>query len=71
MKKDSKKASLIEAITNTTIGVTINFFINVFILKALGIHESYIFYFEITLIFTIISIIRTYIIRRFFIKVIK
>ena len=65
----SKKHSFIEANTNTFIGFGIGFLMAYTVLPLYGIEQSVRTSIEITSIYTIISIIRNYIVRRFFNKV--
>lgn len=62
----SKKVSLIESIINTIVGLSVSFIIQLIIYPAMDIevklHQNII----ITLVFTIASILRGYIIRRLF-----
>ena len=62
----SKKQSLIESLTSTTIGVIIGIVLNLTILPIFGYPVSLSDSLWISVIFTIVSIIRSYIIRRWF-----
>lgn len=62
----SKKDSLIESLTSTTIGVIIGIVLNLTILPVFGYPVSLSDSLWISVIFTIVSIIRSYIIRRWF-----
>ena len=62
----TKIVSLIESIVNIIIGFSINFFGNIFILPLFGFNVTNSQAFEIGLIFTTISLLRIYLIRRFF-----
>ena len=62
----SKKQSLIESLTSTTIGIIIGIVLNLTILPIFGYPVSVVDSLWISLIFTAISVIRSYIIRRFF-----
>lgn len=62
----SKKDSLIESLTSTTIGVIIGIVLNLTILPIFGYPVSLSDSLWISVIFTIVSIIRSYIIRRWF-----
>ena len=62
----SKKDSLIERLTSTTIGVIIGIVLNLTILPVFGYPVSLSDSLWISVIFTIVSIIRSYIIRRWF-----
>ena len=62
----SKKQSLIESLTSTTIGIIIGIVLNLTILPIFGYPVSLSDSLWISIIFTIVSIIRSYIIRRWF-----
>ena len=62
----SKKQSLIESLTSTTIGIIIGILLNLTILPIFGYPVSLADSLWISVIFTIVSIIRSYIIRRWF-----
>ena len=62
----SKKQSLIESLTSTTIGIIIGIVLNLTILPIFGYPVSLADSLWISLIFTAISVIRGYIIRRWF-----
>lgn len=62
----SKKDSIIESLTSTTIGVIIGIVLNLTILPVFGYPVSLSDSLWISVIFTIVSIIRSYIIRRWF-----
>ena len=62
----SKKDSLIESLTSTTIGIIIGIVLNLTILPIFGYPVSLSDSLWISVIFTIVSIIRSYIIRRWF-----
>ena len=62
----SKKQSLIESLTSTTIGIIIGIVLNLTILPIFGYPVSVVDSLWISVIFTIVSIIRSYIIRRWF-----
>lgn len=64
----NKKQSLIEAITNTFIGFIINLLLTPIIYKLSGIEATFKSMGLATLFFTIIAIIRGYVIRRYFNK---
>lgn len=67
----SKKHSFVESITNTFVGFGISLLIQLIIYPIMGIKVSFSQNIFITLIFTIISILRGYFIRRLFNKNIK
>lgn len=62
----SKKFSLIESIVNVVIGYTINFTAQIFIFPVFGVYISTTANLEMGAIFTIISIVRSYTLRRMF-----
>ena len=62
----SKKQSFIESLTSTTIGIIIGIVLNLTILPIFGYPVSLSDSLWISVIFTIVSIIRSYIIRRWF-----
>ena len=62
----SKKQSFIESLTSTTIGIIIGIVLNLTILPLFGYPVSLSDSLWISVIFTIVSIIRSYIIRRWF-----
>ena len=62
----SKKDSLIESLTSTTIGVIIGILLNLTILPVFGYPVSLSDSLLISIIFTIVSVVRSYIIRRWF-----
>ena len=62
----TKLGSLVESWVNIVVGFTINFFANIFILPLFGFKVSAGSAFEIGLIFTAISLVRSYILRRWF-----
>lgn len=62
----TKKQSLIESLTSTTIGIIIGIVLNLTVLPIFGYPVSVADSLWISVIFTIVSIIRSYIIRRWF-----
>lgn len=62
----TKKQSMIESLTSTTIGIIIGIVLNLTILPIFGYPVSLSDSLWISVIFTVISIIRSYVIRRFF-----
>ena len=62
----SKRWSLIEAVTNTGVGWCINYLANLLVLNALGLHVSPGKALSISVIFTLISVVRSYTLRRIF-----
>lgn len=62
----SKLGSLVETMTNIVIGFIISFVLNATLLPALGYNVTFSENLVIVLAFTIVSMIRSYILRRFF-----
>lgn len=62
----TRKGSLIETMTNIVIGYWINFFGNWIILPIFGLHVTFGQNVQIGLLFTIISVARSYGLRRFY-----
>ena len=62
----TKTASLIEALTNIFIGFSINYTANLIILPLFGFAVTYSSAFGIVIIFTMISLVRSYVLRRWF-----
>ena len=62
----TKKQSFIESLTSTTIGIIIGIVLNLIILPVFGYPVSLSDSLWISVIFTVVSIIRSYIIRRWF-----
>jgi hypothetical protein len=62
----SRRMSMIEVATNITIGLVVSFIIQIAIFKLYDINISVTQNIEITIWFTVISIIRSYLIRRWF-----
>jgi len=67
----TKKYSLIESITNTFIGFMVSLVAQIIIYPVMNIKVTFSQNIKITLIFTIISISRGYIIRRYFNRIKK
>ena len=63
-----KKHSLIEAITNTAVGLAINVILQMIVFPLFDIHISIWDNLGIASIFTVISVARTYLVRRIFTK---
>jgi len=68
-KMQSKKLSIIEAITNTITGLIVSFGIQILIYPFLNIEVSLNQNIFITIVFFIASFLRSYIIRRIFTKI--
>jgi hypothetical protein len=66
MKPQTKLLSAIESITNATIGILTSFFFQMWIFPYFGIKISPMTNVKITLVFFGVSIIRSFILRRFF-----
>jgi len=66
MVKQTKKQSFFESLTNVAIGYIISLLSLFLIFPLLGIESSLSKNLAITLYFTVISILRSYIIRRYF-----
>ena len=62
----SKTMSAVESLTNVAVGLGVSLASQVVIFKAYDIHVSLGQNIEITLYFTLISIVRSYALRRFF-----
>ena len=62
----TRLGSLIEAIINTCIGFAINYTANMFIFPLFGFHITPGANFALGLIYTVISVVRSYCIRRWF-----
>lgn len=62
----TKTGSFVESWTNVFVGFAINYWANIFILPWFGFHVTHSQAFGIGLIFTVISLIRSYILRRWF-----
>ncbi len=65
---DSKKKSLFESACNIIVGYTINFAANAVILPIFGIPFSWGIYGLIGLLYTFVSLTRSYFIRRLFVR---
>ena len=65
----TKKFSLIESITNTLVGLIVSFLVQIIIYPLMSITVRFEQNIVITLIFTIVSILRSYILRRIFNKI--
>ncbi len=62
----SRRMSMIEVATNIAIGLVVSFISQIVIFKLYDIHISVTQNIEITIWFTVISIIRSYLVRRWF-----
>lgn len=68
MKKQSKKHSVLETITNTIIGLVVSYLLQLTIFPLYGIKISHNTNIQITFIFFVVSFGRSYLIRRIFNK---
>ena len=66
LKKQSKKMSMIESFVNVFVGYLVSVLANLIVLPAFGYNVTFLDSALIGLAFTLISLIRTYIIRRIF-----
>ena len=66
--RQTKKGSLIEVGINVVIGFAINYVANLIILPMFGLHVSLSDNFLIGLLYTLVSVARSYVIRRWFDK---
>lgn len=64
LRRQSKRASLIEAITSTVVGFVLSYTCQLIVFPLYGIHISHSQNLQIILIFTAISVVRGYWIRR-------
>lgn len=64
----SKKKSLLESVVNTLLGFAITFICSPFIYWLCNVKVNYVDITWLTLAFTVLSILRNYVIRRFFNK---
>ena len=62
----TRTGSLVEAIGNVVIGFGINFAANLYVLPLVGFQVTPSTAFEIGMIFTVISVVRSYVLRRVF-----
>ena len=69
MGQQTKTHSILESITNTGIGVLITLIFSPIIYSMVGMKYTYSQLGMATILFTILSIIRGYIVRRFFNKI--
>lgn len=64
----TKKQSFLESVTQTVIGLLTSIIIQLFLYPAMGIPVTFFQNIIITLVFFIVSILRGYVIRRYFTK---
>jgi len=62
----TRTMSMVETITNVAIGLVVSFLSQVVVFKYYDIHISLAQNLELTLYFTVVSILRSYALRRFF-----
>lgn len=62
----SRKASLLESLVNVAIGYVISVIATMIILPLFGFHVSVSDGMQITLLFTLVSVVRSYVLRRLF-----
>lgn len=62
----TRKGSLVEAAANIAVGFAINWTANMVVLPAFGFHVTGAQAFHIGLVFTAISLVRSYVLRRWF-----
>lgn len=67
MTQQRRRVSIIEALINTGVGFGVAFATNVLVLPLFGLHPSLSDTTWITLVFTFVSIVRSYALRRFFV----
>lgn len=64
LRTQSRKASLIEAISNTVIGLIIAYFMNILLYTAYHVKVGGSTVFAITMWMTLVSVIRSFVLRR-------
>ena len=64
----TKYQSFIEANTSTLVGFIVSYILSYTVLPLYGVEQSHSVSFQITLIYTIASIVRGYLVRRYFNK---
>lgn len=62
----SRFASFVESLTNTFVGLVVSFFSNMIVLPIFGMYPSLFQALGMTVAFTFISIVRSYLLRRLF-----
>jgi len=62
----TKTGSLVEAAANILVGFSINWCANMVVLPAFGMHVTGGTAFKIGIVFTVISLVRSYVLRRWF-----
>lgn len=66
MSAQSRVGSMVETLTNTAVGMAINVGVNAAVLPIFGFYPSFAQNVGMTIIFTFVSIIRSYVLRRVF-----
>ena len=66
--KDSRAKSLVESLFNISVGIIVGFMGNIIILPLFGMPFSYVSFAWISLFFTMIGIVRSYLVRRLFVN---
>ena len=66
MKPQKKIISLIESVTNTSIGFTVSLCLQLIIYPIMGIPVTFGQNIVITIVFTVVSVLRGYVVRRWF-----
>ncbi len=69
--KKSQRFSLLEAVISTVIGMVVTFFAQVIFFPIFGIEATIIDIGWVTIIFTVLSILKNFVIRRWFHKIYK
>lgn len=64
--KQPRSMSVLEAITNTLVGLGLALALNLFILPLFGLYPTLLKALEISVVFTVASIVRSYTLRRLF-----
>ena len=64
--RQTKLGSFYEALINVAIGFGINYCANLVILPLFGFHVSLVDNFYIGLLYTVVSVVRSYVVRRWF-----
>jgi multisubunit Na+/H+ antiporter MnhF subunit len=65
-RRQSRRMSAIESLTDTLVGLLVSVCVTYFILPLWGLNPSLMEATEITLVYVVLSFVRKYIIRRFF-----
>lgn len=62
----SRSMSLVESITNTVLGIVLAVFTQILVFPWFGLHATIKTNISLALVFTAISLVRSYLVRRFF-----